>query len=342
MHVRIALIGAGYWGRNLARNIHSNPRSELKTVCDADPGTALATAEKYNAKAASDLDDVLADRDIDAVVIATPSSLHPDHVMAAARAGKHIFVEKPMANSADDARAMAEAAEKAGVKLMVGFTFLYNNIVADIKDRIDSGDLGDIHYVYSRRLNLGKFRRDNDVVWTLAPHDISILNYWFNDKPKQVTARGLTYAHPQSGQVEVCFAQLDYNNNLSGNLHLSWLDPQKFREMVIVGSKKMLIYDDATPGRHIRIFDKRVDVTDNPRSSDSHDYVTRLRTGDIVIPNIQIEEPLAAEIEHFVDCIITGNDPLTDGRHGVAITQVMSAMSRSIETDGAVTAVQYD
>lgn len=342
MHVRIALIGAGYWGRNLARNIHFNPRSELKTVCDVDPDAARGMAEKYGAKASTDLDDVLADRNIDAVVIATPSSLHPDHAMAAAEAGKHIFVEKPMANSAEDAQAMAGAAEKAGVKLMVGFTFLYNNIVADIKGRIDSGDLGDIYYVYSRRLNLGRFRRDNDVVWTLAPHDISILNYWFNDKPKQVTARGLTYAHPQSGQVEVCFAQLDYSNNLSGNLHLSWLDPQKFREMVIVGSKKMLIYDDTTPGRHIMIFDKRVDVTDSLRNGDLHDYVTRLRTGDIVIPNIRIEEPLAAEIEHFVDCVITGNEPLTDGRHGVAITQVMSAMSRSIKAEGAVTAVQYD
>jgi predicted dehydrogenase len=337
--IGVAQLGVGRWGVNLLRVLGQNPDIAFRAVCDLDPKLAAAAARRVNATPSSDYDSVLNDPTIDAVVISTPSGLHFQHVMAAIEAGKHVFVEKPMANSIDEAHRMIAAAESHKVRLMVGHTFLYNAAVREVKRLIDAGEIGDIHYVYSRRLNLGQFRRDSDVVWTLAPHDISIINHWLDAMPFQTSARGLTYVYPQLGMPEVCFSQLDYPGNRSAHLHLSWIDPQKCREMVVIGSKKMIVYDDTRSDWIIQIYDKRVETIYNDPAQDLTDFRSRLRAGDVVIPNIQMTEPLEAEIREFVACIREDRPALTDGKHGLEVVAVMEAMSQSLARNGAIVPV---
>ena len=295
-------------------------------------GARYPEAKRYDR-----LDAALADPDIDAVIVATPSGLHFEHARAALEAGKHVMVEKPLAHTVAEAVALTAMAAERGLTLMVGHTFLYNNIVHEVKRRIDAGDLGEIFYAYSQRLALGRFRRDSDVMWTLAPHDISILNYFFDAPPVRVSARGHTYVHRQvpDAAAEVCFAQLAYPDGRSAHLHLSWLDPQKRRDMVLVGSERMLVYDDMNPDAHIRIYDKKAESEFQGAPADFADFGTRVRAGDLTIPNIRLSEPLASEIDHFVTSV------LTDGHHGTEVVAVMEALSRSMAEDGAPVDMSY-
>ncbi len=340
MTVRIAQIGVGRWGMNLLRNIRKTSGAELFAVCDADVAKVKTLGDEFNARPYSDLDALLGDSEVDAVVIATPSGQHFAHVMAALRAGKHVFVEKPMADSAADALQMVSLAEEKCLTLMIGHTFLYNNVVSRIKDIIDSGDLGDIYYVYSQRLNLGQFRSDSDVLWTLAPHDVSILNYWMGSTPVSVSARGLTFAGRDPDHAEVCFANASYSGGRAANIHMSWLAPQKIRQMVVVGSRKMLLYDDTAPGHYIQIYDKGAELDYTRPTVDAFDFSLRIRSGDIVMPHIALKEPLGVEMQHFVDCIKTGRTPRTDGRHGLEVTRVLEEMSKSMRRGGAEISLQ--
>jgi predicted dehydrogenase len=299
-------------------------------------------AEKYpQAAQFNSFEELLTQASIDAVIIATPSGLHYQHVLAALQAGKHVLVEKPMASSVKEARELIGEAECHDRVLMVGHTFLYNNIVHEVKKRIDSGELGDIYYTYSRRLNLGRFRRDSDVLWTLAPHDISIMNYWFESRPHQVSARGITCIGKTNDIAEVCFAHLEYPDGRSVHLHMSWLDPQKRREIVIVGSKKMLIYDDMNTDRHIQIFDKRVEPEYRHPTSNFAEFTALLRAGDLVIPNIRLVEPLSVEVNHFIECIQNESSPLTDGRHGLDVIAVLESLTHSMQREGCMVPVNY-
>ena len=338
----IAVIGAGHWGPNLMRNVAANPQAELAAICDVDPAALQRVAGNYPGVAQlRSLDEMLAQPVIDAVVIATPSGLHFEHALAALRAGKHVFVEKPMASLVEQAVELVKVAEDVGCVLMVGHTFLYNNIVREVKKRIDEGELGKIYYAYSQRLNLGYFRHDSDVLWTLAPHDVSILNYWFESRPHQVSAHGRSHVWVEEGIVDVCFCLLEYPDGRSAHLHLSWMDPQKVRQMVIVGDEKMLVYDDMHPNKYIQIFDKGIQRERNEYVRDFADFKTRLRAGDLVIPNVSVVEPLSVEIGHFVDCVRDGTNPLTDGRHGLEVTCVLEALTRSMKNDGDVVPVEY-
>lgn len=340
--VKIAQIGCGYWGPNLARNVISNPRAELVALCDPDARALQRMIDKYPGIAQfTSFEEVLTQASIDAVIIATPSGLHYQHVLAALPAGKHVLVEKPMASSVKQASELVQIAENSGQILMVGHTFLYNNIVHEVKKRIDSGELGDIYYTYSQRLNLGRFRRDSDVLWTLAPHDISIMNYWFGSRPHQVSAQGITCIGKKNPLAEVCFAHLEYPDGRSVHLHMSWLDPQKRREIVVVGSKKMLIYDDMNTDRHIQIFDKRVEIEYSHPTNDFAEFTALLRAGDLVIPNIRLVEPLFTEVNHFIECIQNGTPPLTDGRHGLEVIAVLEALTHSMSHGGGIVAVEY-
>ena len=324
------------------RNVAASARAELGAFCETDPQTLKRVAERYpKAKAYSDLDTALADTSIDAVMIASPSSLHHAHASKALEAGKHVFVEKPLAETVEHALELTNKASVTNRILMVGHTFLYNNLVYDVKSRIVSGELGDVFYAYSQRLNLGKFRTDSDVMWNLAPHDVSILNYWFDGRPVTVSARGQKYVARRSKIAEVCFAQLDYADGRSANLHLSWLDPQKRRDMVVVGSKKMLVYDDLNAEGHIRIYDKSAEAEFQNESTDYADFTTRVRAGDLVIPNIRLTEPLSVEIDHFVTCIVENNRPRTDGYHGIEVTAVLQALACSMAADGVTVQVEY-
>ncbi|MGE0734859.1 MAG: Gfo/Idh/MocA family protein [Alphaproteobacteria bacterium] len=339
--LRIALIGYGYWGPNLARNLANAKDAELAVICDRDAGRQKAIAALYpKVEFETDLAATLARRDIDAVVIATPSGLHYAQAREALAAGKHVMVEKPLAHSTAEALDLATLAEARRLTLMVGHTFLFNNLVHDVKRRIDAGELGEVFYVYSQRLNLGRFRSDSDVVWTLAPHDVSVLNLWFGAAPTRVSARGHTYIHRRSNVAEIAFVQLEYPGNRSAHLHLSWLDPQKRREMVIVGSERMLVYDDMNSEAHIRLYDKRAEAEHHRTMTDFADFTTRLRAGDLVIPNATLVEPLKTEIAHFVACAREGKRPIADGRNGVEIVAALEAMSRSMADDGRPVAVE--
>lgn len=341
-HVRIAQIGCGYWGPNLTRNVADNPNAELIALCDTDPVALQRVADKYPSVAKfQSVEALLAQSSVDAVVIASPSGLHYDHVLTALQAGKHVLVEKPMTTSTEKALELVKTAVAVDRFLMIGHTFLYNNLVHEVKKRIDAGELGEVYYAYSRRLNLGRFRRDCDVLWTLAPHDVSILNYWFDSRPHQVSARGLTCIGKEEHMAEVSFAQLDYPDGRSAHLHLSWLDPQKIRQMVIVGSQKMLIYDDMNADRYIQIFDKRVEREYRSPTDDFAEFSTLLRAGDLVIPNVRPAEPLSVEIDHFVACIRNGTKPLTDGWHGLEVIVILEALTRSMQDGGRPVPVVY-
>jgi predicted dehydrogenase len=224
---------------------------------------------------------------------------------------------------------------------MVGHTFLYNNLVRDVKERIQRGELGELQYAYSRRLNLGRFRRDSDVMWTLAPHDVSILDYWFDSRPSRVSAHGRSHLWRGSGVADVSYCLLEYPDGRSAHLHLSWMDPQKVREMVLVGDRKMLVYDDVDSARHIQLFDKGVEKEFQSTVDSFADFRTRLRSGDLVVPNLRLVEPLAVEIDHFVGCVLDSATPLTDPRHGLEVTAVLAALDQSMKDGGTSIPVEY-
>ncbi|MBX9829351.1 MAG: Gfo/Idh/MocA family oxidoreductase [Xanthobacteraceae bacterium] len=340
--VRVALVGVGYWGPNLARNIGQCPGARFAGVCDRDGARAKSAAAPHQgAFADTNFAATLARPDVDAVVLATPSGLHYEQTKAALQAGKHVMVEKPLAHTAQEATELVQLAAKANRVLMVGHTFLYNNVVRDVKRRIDGGELGTVRYIYAQRLNLGRFRTDSDVMWTLAPHDVSILNMWLDARPVRVSARGYSYIYPKSGVAEVAFVHLEYPDGRSAHLHLSWLDPQKRREMVIVGSDKMLVYDDGNPDAHIQLYDKKAEAEHQGELKDFADFTTRLRAGDLVIPNIRLVEPLKVEIAHFIECIAQGKKPITDGVHGLDVVTVLECASRSMAADGKFLDIEY-
>lgn len=340
--IRIALVGVGYWGPNLARNIGQCSGATFAGVCDRDVARARAAAAPYKgAFADADLATTLARPEVDAVVLATPSGLHYEQAKQALKAGKHVMVEKPLAHTSEEAVHLVQLAAETKRLLMVGHTFLYNNIVRDVKRRIDGGELGSVRYIYAQRLNLGRFRSDSDVMWTLAPHDVSIINMWLDARPVRVSARGYSYIYPKSGVAEVAFVHLEYPEGCSAHLHLSWLDPHKRREMVIVGSDKMLVYDDANADAHIQLYDKKAEVEHQGQLFDFADFTTRLRAGDLVIPNIRLVEPLKVEMTHFVECIALGKKPLTDGVHGLDVVAALECASRSMAADGQFVDIEY-
>jgi predicted dehydrogenase len=336
------MLGFGYWGRNLLRNLIANARCDVVGLCDGREAARREAADKYpDVPGFAGFEEALTQAEADAVVIATPSGLHPEHIRTALSAGCHVFVEKPLAETVEDAVAVTDMARAGGLTLMVGHTFLYNNLVHDVKARIDSGELGDVFCAYSQRLNLGRFRQDSDVLWTLAPHDVSIVNHWFSDRPTHVRARGHAYVHKESGVAEVCYASMDFADGRNAHFHLSWLDPQKRRDMVVVGSRKMLVYDDMNSDQHIRLYDKSAEAEHQSNVASFADHTTRLRAGDLVVPNVKLKEPLAAEIDHFLSCVQTGETPLTDGNHAIEVTAVLEAMTRSMKSAGSTVAVDY-
>lgn len=338
--ISVAVAGLGYWGPNLVRNVASNSKAELMAVCDIDSAALRRVAMKYPSVALyEDFEEMLDESGTDAVLIAVPSELHSQYTLLALESRKHVFVEKPMATSVGQAVKVVKAANATGRVLMVGHVFLYNNLVHEVKRQIESGELGSIHYIYSQRLNLGRFRHDSDVLWTLAPHDVSILNHWLESRPEWVSAHGCSNVWTKENIADVCFCLLGYPNGRRAHLHLSWLDPQKVRKMVVVGDKKMLIYDDLDARKHIQIFDKCVGVTNEVHGY--ADFRARLRTGDLVIPNIRLMEPLSAEIDHFLDCIGSGQVPLTDGQHGLEVTCILEALTESMRKGGSIVPVKY-
>lgn len=332
--VQIAQVGYGYWGPNLARNFAQLPGAQLAYIVDSSD-EARATAQRlYGCKAVATLEEALADPAVDAVVVATPARTHHTLAGAAINAGKHVFIEKPLAMSVAEGKALIQLAAQQERILMVGHVFEYNPAVHYIKRALQTGELGEVYYLYSRRVNLGRVQSDINALWSIAPHDISIAVYLLEQAPEAVSCQG---AACLNGQVEdVIFLTLHFPGNVLCHIHVSWLDPSKTREMTVVGSRKMIVYDDVATEGKVRIYDKGAF-----RKGDLiyGEFQYKLHSGDILIPRIDMQEPLKLECAHFVECIREGKRPRTDGENGLRVVSVLEAGQQSLNNGGVKVAL---
>lgn len=330
--INVGVVGCGYWGPNLIRNFRSLPDCNLKMMCDLSEARLKHLKGLYpEIETDVDYDALLNGIGVDAVVVATSVKLHYPMAKASLLAGKHTFIEKPMASSSEECEELIEIARKKGLVLMIGHTFLYSPVVRKIKEIIDAGDIGEIRYISARRLNLGLFQKDINVAWDLAPHDISIILSIMNEKPMAVNCRGS--AHITPGIEDVTTMCLTFQKQRTAIIHSSWLDPRKVREMTIVGSQRMIVYDDVAPQEKIRIFDARVEV---PRHYDTFaEFQYAYHYGDVYVPYIKQEEPLKTECQHFIDCIRTGATPVSNGDQGAELVRILEASSESLRCNGA-------
>jgi predicted dehydrogenase len=328
--VGIAVVGAGNWGKNLVRTFAGLPGVDLRSICDLDPRVREGMARLYpGARVVADPVDALADPALDAVVVAVDAPRHFAIASQALESGRHVLVEKPLALSAADAGALVELAERRRVKLMTGHLLEYHPAVTAIKQMLARGELGQPHYLYCQRLNLGVVRQNENAWWSLAPHDISVACFLFESEPVSVSVTGHAYLQP--GIEDVVFASLTFADGRMAHVHVSWLDPHKTRQVTLVASQKMVVFDDMDASEKIRIYDKRAEVQ---RSVDSYVEAITLRTGDILIPRVDSAEPLKLECQHFVDCIVEDRQPRSDGQDGLRVVKVLEAGARSLANGG--------
>jgi len=335
----VVVVGAGYWGPNLARNFRASPDWDLAAICDLDLERAQRVADAVGGvRVTSSLDDVLADPTVDAIAIATPARTHHPIAMAALEAGKHVIVEKPLADESARGIEMVERAHERGLVLMTDHTFCYTPAVLKIRELIADGYLGDILFIDSVRINLGLIQPDVDVFWDLAPHDLSILLYVLGCEPQEVSARGTSSVRP--GIHDVAYVELRFPNNILAHLHLSWLDPCKVRRITIVGSKKMVVCNDLSDSEKVRIYDKGVD---QPYETDQFkDFHLQYRYGTVTIPWIPFREPLRVQCEHFIECAKTGQTPQSDGTVGTRVVRILELADKSLQNGGGLQHVPMD
>jgi predicted dehydrogenase len=333
MSTRIGVVGLGYWGPNLARNFDRLPGAELRWICDQSQESLMRWSASFpDARASQDLDELIGDPELDAVVVATHVPSHAALAVRALGAGKHCFVEKPLAYSVAEGEQVVAAAREAGKVLMVGHLLEYHPGVEKLKEIADSGELGEIHYLYSNRLNLGKLRPDENALWSLGAHDVSVLLHLAGgEEPSECEARGESYMQP--GIEDVVFCYLRFPSGLAAHLHLSWLDPHKERRFTVVGSKKMATFDDMEIERKVTVYDKGFDQ----KYESYGEYVTR--SGDIWSPHISNEEPLRIECRHFIERIADGGEPRSGGESGLRVVRVLEALQRSLEGSSRAAAV---
>jgi predicted dehydrogenase len=322
--ISVGIAGLGYWGPNLARNFAAIPDCEVAWLCDGDRAALeRAGAALPEARRTESLGDLLADAELDAVVLATPVPSHAALAEQVLRAGKHCFVEKPLAQTVADAERAVAAAEQSGRTLMVGHLLEYHPGVAKLKEIADGGELGDIHYIYSNRLNLGKLRADENALWSLGAHDVSVLLHLAGEEPYEIEARGESYMRP--GVEDVVFGFLRFPSGVAAHLHLSWLDPHKERRFTVVGSRRMATFDDMELERKVTVYDKGFDQD----ATSWGEYITR--SGDIWSPTIGNREPLRLECEHFVDCLREGRVPRSDGASGLRVVRVLAGLQEQLD-----------
>lgn len=328
--IKIAVVGAGGWGINHVRAFARARDARLVAVADqSEAAVNRAAGFAPNAARFRDLDEVLAVPDIDAVVLATPASAHAEHACKVLKAGKHVFVEKPLALSTADAEQVLRAAEQAGRLVMVGHIMLYHPVVDRMKSIIKSGELGWLLYLYAVRVNLGTLRRDENALWSLGPHDASIAIHLLDDQPQTVSARGGAYL--QKGIHDVVFVNLQFKSGVMAQIQLSWLDPRKERRVTVVGSRKMLEFDDVHPIEKLRIYDKGFERP--PVFSEFSEFLS-IRNGDIHIPQVPLAEPLEVECRHFIECVSANRRPLSDGTSGLQVVRILEAAQRSLLDNG--------
>jgi len=329
--ITVAVIGGGGWGKNHVRNFAEIPSCRLKTVCDLNEKVLAAHKAAYKeVEVTTKSDAVLADREVDAVVIATDAASHYPLARQALEAGKHVFVEKPMTLAPADSEDLVKRADAAKKVLMVGHLLEYHPCVLQLKDLVDKGQLGALRYLYCQRVNLGVIRKDENAWWSLAPHDVSIILFILQAEPVTVTAQGQAYLRP--GVEDVVFAQLKFADGRMAHIHVSWFDPHKIRKVTLVGSDKMATFDDMDASEKIRIYDKGVNVSG---SVVDYEQAIHIRSGDILIPKTPGGEPLRIECLHFLECVEKGKVPRSDGRDGLRVVRVLEAAGRSLRAGGA-------
>jgi predicted dehydrogenase len=322
--VRVGVVGLGYWGPNIARNLATIEGCELSWLCDADAQARERLGASFaGVRTTGDLDVLLADDELDAVVLATPVPTHAELAVRVAQAGKHCFVEKPLATTVADAEAAVAAADAAGTLLMVGHLLEYHPAVARLKQLVDDDELGSLYYLYGNRLNLGKLRADENALWSLGAHDVSVALYLIGEEPEECTAQGASYV--QDGIEDVVFCYLRFPSGITAHLHLSWLDPHKERRLTVVGAKRMATFDDMLVEGKLAVYDKGFD--EDARSWG--EYITR--SGDVFSPRVANAEPLRLECEHFVQCVRLGQTPRSDGRSGLRVVRVLEQLQRSLD-----------
>ena len=330
--IKVGVVGCGYWGPNLVRNFRSLPDCSLKMMCDISEERLNHMRSVYpEVKGETDFSHMLNGAGLDAIVVATSVKLHFPMAKASLLAGKHTLIEKPMAASSKECAELIDIAQRKGLVLMVGHTFLYSPAVRKMKDIIEWGDIGEIRYISARRLNLGLFQKDINVAWDLAPHDLSIITHIMGESPRSVNCRGS--AHVTPGVEDVTSMSLTFGGNRSAIVHSSWLDPRKIREMTIVGSKRMIVYDDVAPLEKIRIFDARVERP--PHYDTFAEFQYAYHYGDMYAPYVKQEEPLKAECQHFLECVREGKRPLTCGEKGLELVRILEAASVSLRQNGS-------
>ena len=320
MSVRVGHAGLGYWGPNLARNF--GELAELRWLCDLSPDLLAEGAKAYpSARTTSDFQEMLSDPELDAVVIATPVITHYELARRALEAGKHVFVEKPQAQSSAEAEDLLVLAEERGLVLMPGYLLLYHPALLELKQAVDSGELGDLLYLYGNRQNLGQIRRDENALWSLGSHDLSMILHLVGEEPVEAWARGESFL--RSGIEDVVFCYLRFASGVVAHMHVSWLDPHKMRKLTVVGRDKMAVFDDMEPDRKITIYDK------GPVQRPAADW--RVREGDIHIPKLSREEPLRREAAHFLSLVEGEGEPLAAARQGLAVVRTLELLQESLD-----------
>ena len=342
MTVGIAVVGAGYWGPNLIRNFAGLDSCELRAVCDSSSERLDSLRKTYpGVRLTEDFDELLKDDNVAGIAVATPVETHHPLCRQALESGKSVFVEKPLARTVAECEELIELQQQKTSVLMVGHTFEYNAAVEYVEDLIERQELGEVYYIYGQRLNLGIVRQDVNAMWNLAPHDISIALRWLKKMPVAVDARGYTYL--QKGIEDVVYLNLEFADGIAVHIHVSWLDPGKVRRLTVVGSRKMVLYDDVSTEGKIQLFDRGIDREHIEGSLGEFDSFGKFqltqRAGDVLIPKVEYIEPLRQECEHFVGCIATGKRPLTDGENGLRVVRILEAATRSLAEGGKTIAL---
>jgi predicted dehydrogenase len=328
--LRVGIIGCGYWGPNLVRNFTACPMTEVVAVCDANPVRLTAFGQTHShLKLAGSLDELL-EVPLDAVAIATPVSTHFAIAERCLEAGLHVLVEKPLASNVLEAKALIDLAERHKRVLMVDHTYLFNNAVRKIKELIEYGELGELYYIDSIRINLGLFQHDINVVWDLAPHDLSIADYVVDFEARSISAWGCS--HTNRGTEDIAYVNVDYGDQMLANFHVNWLSPVKIRQMIFAGSRKSVVFNELNTTEPVKVYDRGIELGEGAEGR--HKLLVGYRTGDVWSPHIEAGEALQGMVTHFAECIREGKTPLSDGRMGLRMTRLLEAANRSIRAQG--------
>jgi predicted dehydrogenase len=329
--IGVGVIGYGYWGPNLVRNLIECPGAETRVVCDMRPERLAQVTRRFpNVRTTASAADLIADPGVDAVVIATPVNYHFEFAQTALRAGKHVFVEKPMSSTSAQAAILIEEAAARRLILMVGHTFVYTGAVRKIRELSLSGDLGDIYYYDSVRINLGLFQHDVNVLWDLAVHDLAIMDYVLPQRPIAVSTTG--FAHLPGEPENIAYMTMFFDGNLIAHVHVNWLSPVKMRRTLLGGSRRMVVFDDLETNEKLRVYDRGVSV--NPSPENVYQMLIGYRTGDMRAPRLEVAEALSVEMAHFIECIDTGAIPVSDGEAGLRVVRLLEAASESMVHQG--------